>query len=161
MLNSNRKANGAGKTLPGEKALTTLTFSCSPYLFRPLQGKRSRAGLMHIMKKDLVEPPTYESSHSMARVLHDLSTGRDATAHTRSRSDASAKGGHYSPLARPLDTRARGATILSMNRMPRAHPRRTSSAEEHSLTCSRNEPGHSGNVTLKEGMFIRDSSSST
>ena len=159
-LVSDRKVDGIGKTLPGEKTLTPLTFSCSPYLFHPLQGKK--AGLMHTMKKNLVpkigsqklEPPTYASSHSISRASRHLSTSRYAPTHARSRSDASAKGGHYS-LARPLlDTRVGGATILGTNHMPRARRRRASSAGENSLTCLRNEPGHSGIVTLKEGMFM-------
>ncbi|KAI9570303.1 hypothetical protein HD554DRAFT_406035 [Boletus coccyginus] len=156
---SDRKVDGVGKTLPGEKALTPLTFSCSPYLFHPLQGKK--AGLMHTMKKNLVpkigsqklEPPTYASSHSIPQASRYLSTSRYAPTHARSRSDASAKSGHYLLARPPLDTRVGGATILGMNHMPRARRRRASSAGENSLTCLRNEPGHGAIVTLKEGMF--------
>lgn len=147
-LVGDRKVDGTGKTLPGEKTLTPLTFSCSPYLFHPLQGKK--AGLMHIMKKNLVpklgsqklEPPTYASSRRIAQVSRYLSTGRDTAAHTRSRSDASAKSGHYSQARSPLDTNVGGEIILGMNHIPRTRRRRASSAGENSLACSRNEPRH-------------------
>lgn len=160
-LVSDRKVDGTGKTLPGEKALTPLTFSCSPYLFHPLQGKKT--GLMHIMKKNLapklgsqkLEPPTYALSHNiLPQTSRHLSIGKDAATHARSRSDASAKGGHYSLTRSPLETGVRGTTILGMNHMPRARRRRASSAGENSLTCLRNEPRHGGIVTLKEGMFM-------
>ncbi|KAH0838055.1 hypothetical protein J3R83DRAFT_6295 [Lanmaoa asiatica] len=133
-LVSDRKVDGTGKILPGEKALTPLTFSCSPYLFHPLQGKK--AGLIHIMKKNLVpklgsqklEPPTYASSHNiLPQASRHLSTGRDAATHARSHSDASAKSGHYSGL---LDTGVRGGAIQGMNHVPRTRRRRASSAGE-------------------------------
>ncbi|KAN0100349.1 hypothetical protein V8E55_000333 [Tylopilus felleus] len=153
-LVNDRKVDGTGKNLPGEKTLTPLTFSCSPYLFHPLQGKKT--GLMHIMKKNLVpklgshklEPPTYAPSHSiLPPALRYLSIGRDAT-HTRSHSDAVAKNGHYSLTRSPLDTGVGGGTILGMNHVPRARRRRASSAGEHSLTCIGKESRH---VALKEG----------
>jgi hypothetical protein len=160
-LVSDRKVDGTGKTHPGEKALTPLTFSCSPYLFHPLQGKK--AGLIHIMKKNLVpklgsqkvEPPTYASSHSIPpQTSRHLSIGKDAATHARSRSDASTKSGHYSLARSPLDTGVRGTAILGMNHMPRARRRRASSAGEHGLTCLRNEPRQGGIVTLKDGMYM-------
>lgn len=160
-LVSDRKVDGTGKTLPGEKALTPLTFSCSPYLLHPMRGKKS--GLMHIMKKNLVpklgsqklEPPTYTSSHSiLPRTSHHLSAGRDAATHARSRSDASAKSSRYSLTRSPLDTGVRGATILGTNHMPRGRRRRASSAGENSLSYLRNEPRHGGIVTSTEGMFV-------
>ncbi|KAG8219544.1 hypothetical protein J3R82DRAFT_494 [Butyriboletus roseoflavus] len=140
-LVSDRKVDGTGKILPGEKTLTPLTFSCSPYLFHPFQGKK--AGLMHIMKKNLVpklgsqklEPPTYASSHSiLPQASRHLSTGKDTATHTRSHSDVSAKNGHYSLRRSPLDARVRGGTIRGLDHIPRARRRRASSAGEHSLT---------------------------
>lgn len=161
-LVSDRKVDGTGKTLPGEKTLTPLTFSCSPYLLHPLQGKK--AGLMHIMKKNLVpklgsqklEPPTYyASSHSiLPRTSCHLLTGKDIATHARSHSDAFAKSGHYSLTRSPLDT-GTGIRAQGMNRVQRARRRRASSAGEDSLPCHlRNEPRHGGVVPpLKEGTF--------
>lgn len=160
-LVSDRKVDGTGKILPGEKTLTPLTFSCSPYLFHPSQGKK--AGLMYIMKKNLVpkpgsqklEPPTYVLSHSiLPRASRHLSAGRDAATHARSHSDASAKSGHYSALRRsPLDTGVGGGTVQGMNHIPRTRRRRASSAGEGSLTCLGNELRHGGFVTLKEELL--------
>ncbi|KAJ4485794.1 hypothetical protein J3R30DRAFT_3218705, partial [Lentinula aciculospora] len=42
---------GSGRR-EGEKTFTPLTFSCSPLLLHPLQGKKIR--LMHVMKKNVV-----------------------------------------------------------------------------------------------------------
>ncbi|KAG6380913.1 hypothetical protein JVT61DRAFT_5305 [Boletus reticuloceps] len=161
-LVSDRKVDGTGKTLPGEKTLTPLTFSCSPYLFHPLQGKK--AGLMHIMKKNLVpklgsqklEPPTYALSHSVPpHASRHLSTGRDPATHARSRSDASSPKSGYYPLTRsPLDTGCRGGTMLGTNHAPRARRRRASSAGENSFICLKNKPEHGGIVTLKAGMLV-------
>lgn len=155
-LVSDRRVDGSGKTLAGEKTLTPLTFSCSPYLFHPSQGKK--AGLMHIMKKNLVpklgsqklEPPTYASSNIiLPQASRHLWTVRDAATHARSHSDAPAKSGHYS-LRSPLDTEVRGGTIQGVNHIPRARRRRASSAGEN-LACLGNEPrSHGGVVTLKE-----------
>ena len=150
-LVSDRKVDGTGKTLPGEKTLTPLTFSCSPYLFHPLQGKKT--GLMHIMKKNLVpklgaqklEPPTYVSNRSITpQTSRYLST---PAAHIRSRSDAAARSRHYHSLTRsPLDTRVDGRATLSMDQVQHTRRRRASSAGEDSLTCSKNEPRHGGVV---------------
>ncbi|KAG9314094.1 hypothetical protein JVU11DRAFT_4875 [Chiua virens] len=65
-LLSDRKVDGTRKILPGEKTLTPLTFSCSPYLFHPLQGKK--AGLMHIVKKNLA--PKLGSQKLEATAIH-------------------------------------------------------------------------------------------
>ncbi|KAF8922002.1 hypothetical protein CPB85DRAFT_1247133 [Mucidula mucida] len=62
-----RRAEGTGKILEGEKTLTPLTFSCSPLLLHAQQGKKIR--LMHIVKKSVVsklmaekvEPPRARS----------------------------------------------------------------------------------------------------
>jgi hypothetical protein len=63
---ADRRAGGIGQ-IEGEKTLTPLTFSCSPLLLHPLQGKKIK--LMHIMKKSVttklvaekVEPPALRS----------------------------------------------------------------------------------------------------
>ena len=159
-LVSDRKVDGTGKIIPGEKTLTPLTFSCSPYLFHPLQGKK--AGLMHIMKKNVVpklgsqklEPPTYQSSHStLPQASRHLLTGKDTATHARSHSDASAKSGHYSLRRSPLDSGVRGGTAQGMDHTPRARRRRASSAGENSLTCLGNELRHGGIATLKGGLL--------
>lgn len=67
-LVDDRKARATGSIIDGEKTLTPLTFSCSPMLLHPKQGKRIR--LMHIMKKSVVskliaekvEPPRSRSA---------------------------------------------------------------------------------------------------
>ena len=64
-----RNVDGSGnKIADGEKILTPLSFSCSPLLFHPLQGKKIR--LMHVMKKavapklvaEKMEPPDIPST---------------------------------------------------------------------------------------------------
>ncbi|KAJ3800202.1 hypothetical protein GGU11DRAFT_774269 [Lentinula aff. detonsa] len=70
---------GSGK-VEGEKTFTPLTFSCSPLLFHPLQGKKIR--LMHVMKKNVVtklvaekmELPRTTSSRSPSPLLRDPGT---------------------------------------------------------------------------------------
>ncbi|KIY73473.1 hypothetical protein CYLTODRAFT_320775, partial [Cylindrobasidium torrendii FP15055 ss-10] len=47
-----RKDRPTGQIMDGEKTLTPLTFSCSPLLLHPDQGKKIR--LMHVMKKSVV-----------------------------------------------------------------------------------------------------------
>ncbi|KAG6837657.1 hypothetical protein H0H93_004933 [Arthromyces matolae] len=65
-LVDDRRSDVSGKhTLDGEKILTPLSFSCSPILLHPLQGKQVR--LMHIMRKTVIpklgaekmEPPSF------------------------------------------------------------------------------------------------------
>jgi len=59
-----RRVEATGRIMDGEKTLTPLTFSCSPVLLHPLQGKKIR--LIHIVKKSVatkliaekMEPPT-------------------------------------------------------------------------------------------------------
>lgn len=64
-----RRVDGFGnKIVDGEKILTPLSFSCSPLLLHPLQGKRIR--LIHVMKKavapklvaEKMEPPDIPSA---------------------------------------------------------------------------------------------------
>lgn len=65
MVDERRK--GSVSQMEGEKTLTPLTFSCSPTLLHPLQGKKIK--LMHIVKKSVaaklvaekVEPPGLRS----------------------------------------------------------------------------------------------------
>ncbi|KAK0481737.1 hypothetical protein IW261DRAFT_1607003 [Armillaria novae-zelandiae] len=52
MVDVRRQGEGSGRVLDGEKTLTPLTFSCSPLLLDPSQGKKIR--LMHIVKKSVV-----------------------------------------------------------------------------------------------------------
>jgi hypothetical protein len=47
-----RRVEGTGKIMSGEKTITPLTFSCSPFLLHPLQGKKVR--LIHMVKKHIV-----------------------------------------------------------------------------------------------------------
>ncbi|KAF8078927.1 hypothetical protein FPV67DRAFT_1466870 [Lyophyllum atratum] len=63
-----RRVDASGKKIvDGEKTLTPLSFSCSPLLLHPLQGKRIR--LMHVVKKSVIaklaaekmEPPGLRS----------------------------------------------------------------------------------------------------
>lgn len=67
--------SSAGKRFDeGEKVLTPLTFSCSPLLLHPQQGKRVK--LMHIVKKSVatkliaekMEPPTLRSAKCSSRL---------------------------------------------------------------------------------------------
>ena len=145
-LVSDRKVDGTGKTLPGEKTLTPLTFSCSPYLFHPLQGKK--AGLMYIMKKNLVpklgsrkvEPPPYSPSRAiLPRTPRLPSTGREVATHARCHSDALVKGDHYLLAQSPLLDTGVGRGAIPMDRVQRTRRRRASSAGENSLTCLRND----------------------
>lgn len=46
-----RKSDGTGKVVSGEKTLTPLRFCCSPLLLHPLQAKR--VGILHTMKKGI------------------------------------------------------------------------------------------------------------
>ncbi|KIJ66248.1 hypothetical protein HYDPIDRAFT_109242 [Hydnomerulius pinastri MD-312] len=158
-LVGDRRVDASGKTLPGEKTLTPLTFSCSPYLLHPLQGKKT--GLMHIVKKNLVpklasekvEPPMCPlSSKAPPRHSRHPSTRRGPSTHTRSRSDAYAKiqlrkepmldcSGPSSPLG--AGERGRGTGQMQYTRR-----RRASSAGEHSLPPMK-EYAHVGPAALR------------
>jgi len=67
-LVDDRRNELTGKVIPGEKTLTPLTFSCSPSLLHPVQGKK--INLVHILKKSVVgklaaekvEPPGMPTS---------------------------------------------------------------------------------------------------
>jgi hypothetical protein len=82
----------AGRIIPGEKVLTPLSFSCSPALLLPIQGKKIR--VMHVVKKSVaakltatkMEPPRPPSPTP----LSDAESGlRGATGkHRASRSNA-------------------------------------------------------------------------
>lgn len=52
LVDYRRHNEGSGRVLDGEKTLTPLTFSCSPLLLDPSQGKKIR--LMHIVRKSVV-----------------------------------------------------------------------------------------------------------
>ena len=164
-LVSDRKVDGTGKALTGEKTLTPLTFSCSPYLFHPLQGKK--AGLMRTMRKNLVpklgsqrlEPPSPASSRGiLPRSCRHLESGREPVAtHARSHSDAFARGGRRLHTRSQLDNGV-GGEAKGMDRVQRARRRRASSAGEESSTCLRlNEPRQGRTVPPREGMFMQTS----
>ncbi|KAH7886078.1 hypothetical protein F5I97DRAFT_1808890 [Phlebopus sp. FC_14] len=158
-----RRVDAYGKTLAGEKTLTPLTFSCSPYLFHPLQGKK--IGLMHIVKKNFVpklsseklEPPlrraTTQDQLSCEFPQRSLST------HGRSLSDAHAKARiRDEPGIRCLTHNSHlrvgvgegGTAFRGASRMQYTRRRRASSAGEHSLPISGREQAssQSGNVLL-------------
>lgn len=77
----------AGKTRPGEKALTPLSFSCTPGLLHPSNGKKIK--LMQVFKKGLapkLASAKIQDDHSL-----DFATGggsHSATGHRRARSSA-------------------------------------------------------------------------
>jgi len=48
-LVDDRRMDVSGRIIEGEKVLTPLTFSCSPELLLPAQGKR--INIMHVFKK--------------------------------------------------------------------------------------------------------------
>ncbi|GLB35862.1 hypothetical protein LshimejAT787_0301500 [Lyophyllum shimeji] len=52
MVGDRRSEAPGKKIVDGEKVLTPLSFSCSPLLLHPLQGKRIR--LMHVVKKSVI-----------------------------------------------------------------------------------------------------------
>lgn len=56
-----------GKTTIGEKTLTPLTFSCSPELLHPLQGKK--ISIMHIVKKGVASKLVAEKLEPSSREL--------------------------------------------------------------------------------------------
>jgi hypothetical protein len=63
----------AGRIIPGEKTLTPLSFSCSPALLLPAQGKKIR--VVHVVKKSVaakltavkIEPPRPPSPYLVLR----------------------------------------------------------------------------------------------
>ncbi|KAH0591063.1 hypothetical protein H2248_001170 [Termitomyces sp. 'cryptogamus'] len=67
MVNDRRNDASGRVVSDGEKLLTPLSFSCSPLLLHPLQGKRVR--LMHVVKKSVIpklvaekmEPPGFSA----------------------------------------------------------------------------------------------------
>ncbi|KAG6817956.1 hypothetical protein H0H87_012424 [Tephrocybe sp. NHM501043] len=80
-LVDDRHADVSGNLLSdGEKVLTPLSFSCSPMLLHPLQGKRVR--LMHVMKKSVIpklvaekmEPPSLGSKIPMSPQKPDMTS---------------------------------------------------------------------------------------
>jgi len=91
-----RRADGSGsKIIDGEKVLTPLSFSCSPLLLHPLQGKRIR--LIHVMKKavapklvaEKMEPPdlpsTTDGNSGQTKPLVEASKSSSASPVAKSR----------------------------------------------------------------------------
>ncbi|KAH7916465.1 hypothetical protein BJ138DRAFT_474983 [Hygrophoropsis aurantiaca] len=141
-LVDDRRVDGNGKAMQGEKTLTPLTFSCSPLLLHPLQGKK--VGLMHVVKKSVatklaaekLEPPRRPRPKDVQ--LHPgykTPSPRNMGSHSRSRSDAHAK-----ESAAVLRSTATNSTLVPGGRMGTlgiteqvqyTRRRRASSAGEH------------------------------
>lgn len=143
-LVGDRRGDARGKIAAGEKVLSPLTFSCSPYVLHPFQGKRT--GLMNVVKKNLIPKlnserlvlPMWSSTTQAQPQCSKLpSTWRMGSLHGRSRSDAYTKAPMSvmvaanpvpnSPLGKGKHKTARGA-----NHMQYTRRRRASSAGEHS-----------------------------
>ncbi|KAJ3849451.1 hypothetical protein EV368DRAFT_85525 [Lentinula lateritia] len=145
---------GSGRR-EGEKTFTPLTFSCSPLLLHPLQGKKIR--LMHVMKKNVVtklvaekmELPNATSCRSSSPLLRPSSppplTRTDPSkAHLWNLHRRFQSHGHASRLERSESYGAKASSPLGSNWMNGTYPRgqqpvsqryrRASSAGEICLT---------------------------
>lgn len=139
-LVDDRYADG-GRVLTGEKIITPLTFSCSPFLLHPLQGRK--VGFMHLMKKNVVpklsaeklEPP--ENVGLLSQGLRMAGLRRTGT-HRPSRSEvhANPRSVHLSANgalvgSSPLEPSNDGRIFEGTRQMHYTWRRRASSAGEH------------------------------
>jgi len=133
--------DGSGRVLSGEKIITPLTFSCSPFLLHPLQGRK--VGFMHLMKKSVVpklaaeklQPP--ENVGPPSQGFRMAGRGRTGT-HRPSRSEVHAdpRSVHVSAGGAPMGSSplgpSNGGRIVEGTRlMQYTRRRRASSAGEH------------------------------
>ncbi|KAG1754918.1 uncharacterized protein EDB91DRAFT_1233728 [Suillus paluster] len=140
-LVDDRYTDGSRRVLPGEKIITPLTFSCSPFLLHPMQGKK--VGFMHLVKKSVVpklsaeklEPPERPRQLNQAHVMANL---RRMSRHGPSRSDAHVNAEGVLRLASgplvgssPLGPSKGGRIFEGTRQMQYTRRRRASSAGEH------------------------------
>ncbi|KAJ3863016.1 hypothetical protein EV359DRAFT_82761 [Lentinula novae-zelandiae] len=121
---------GSGRR-EGEKTFTPLTFSCSPLLLHPLQGKKIR--LMHVMKKNVVtklvaermELPNATSRRSSSPLLCEaapsspppLTRTDPSKAHLWNLHRRFQSHGHPRTLERSESSGAKASSPLGSNRM--------------------------------------------
>ncbi|KAG0707442.1 hypothetical protein DFH29DRAFT_895773 [Suillus ampliporus] len=143
-LVDDRYTDGSRRVLPGEKIITPLTFSCSPFLLHPMQGKK--VGFMHLVKKSVVpklsaeklEPPERPKNVGQLNHAHGMTTLRQMSRHGPSRSDAHANSQGVLTLASgalvnssPLGPSKGGRRFEGTRQMQYTRRRRASSAGEH------------------------------
>ena len=81
-LVDDRRLDVSGRIIEGEKVFTPLTFSCSPELLLPAQGKR--VNIMHVFKKSIasklfaekLQPPGTPNPNDGPESPHTLSPGK-------------------------------------------------------------------------------------
>lgn len=147
-LVEDRYTDGSRRVLPGEKVITPLTFSCSPFLLHPMQGKK--VGLVHLVKKSVVpkfsaeklEPPERPKNVGQLNQVQRTASCRRMRRHGPSRSDAHANPGGVLTLASgalvgssPLGSNG-GRILESTRQMQYTRRRRASSAGEHGYVIS-------------------------
>lgn len=135
-----RQMDSSGRVLSDEKIITPLTFSCSPFLLHPLQGKK--VGFMHMMKKSVVprlsaerlEPPAPERFKNVEpQPLSRMASLRRTGTHRPSRSEvhANPRGGALVGSYSPLGPSNGGSIFEGTKQMQYMRQRRASSAVEH------------------------------
>jgi hypothetical protein len=134
------RRNDAGKILPGEKIVTPLTFSCSPWLLHPVQGKKVR--LVQIVKKafmgklaaEKVEPP----QQSARSVLPNSTTNCDLPTAGVQLWGPHQRTGSYAPKNTPLTetkhitlhTDSGDRSLTKVDNKPTCHSRASSMEEK-------------------------------
>ncbi|KAG2155541.1 hypothetical protein DEU56DRAFT_976126 [Suillus clintonianus] len=148
-LVDDRYTDGSGRVLPGEKIITPLTFSCSPFLLHPMQGKK--VGFVHLVKKSVVpklsaeklEPPERPKNVGQLNQVQRMASLRRMRRHGPSRSDAHANPEGVLRLpsgalvgSSPLGPSKGGRILEGTRQMQYTRRRRASSAGEHGYVIS-------------------------
>lgn len=148
-LVDDRYTDGSRRVLPGEKIITPLTFSCSPFLLHPMQGKK--VGFVHLVKKSVVpklsaeklEPPERPKNVGQLNQIQRMASRRRMRRHGPSRSDAHANPEGILTLASsalvgrsPLGPSKGGRILEGTRQMQYTRRRRASSAGEHGYVIS-------------------------
>ncbi|KAG2368860.1 hypothetical protein BDR07DRAFT_1390284 [Suillus spraguei] len=167
-LVDDRYTDGSRRVLPGEKIITPLTFSCSPFLLHPMQGKK--VGFVHLMKKSVVpklsaeklEPPERPKNVGQLNQVQQMASPTRTGCmrrHGPSRSDVHANPGGVLTSATsalvgssPLGPSKGGRLLLEGTRQIQyTRRRRASSAGEHGyVTSSLHELMSAQPVTIAE-----------
>ncbi|KAG6814142.1 hypothetical protein H0H92_002137 [Tricholoma furcatifolium] len=133
------KSDTTGMTSNGERLVTPLSFSCSPLLLHPLQGKRVR--LVHVMKKSVIpklvaqkmEPPNLSGSSSPVAPARGTPSSMPHSDRTHRHSYDSHK--RMATLWTPRPSDAISMSTEDVYKTAPYRRRRASSAGERSLPC--------------------------
>jgi hypothetical protein len=176
-LVDDRRLDVSGRIIEGEKVLTPLTFSCSPELLLPAQGKR--VNIMHVFKKSIasklfaekLQPPGTPNLNDGPESPNTLSPGKNHgwSLHRRVKSHGTRQqDGHTKTVNSRTGSihsatnshRTRSAVESSINGYDFGRHCRASSMGNHSKTASyssvilRNRLRHDDSPTIKNTVQV-------